>query len=356
MQVLSVMVKSNSLRLNRPLHLQSAKGYYSAARFKVKSRRIDTIKKAAVLSLGALMLIAIVMLASPWVQSRFVEASIDNAPIFIDKYVDKNLRAHIVQDIGKATQGFLLEAGLLEAKPVKGPVAYFITDRHYGVISAHDPLVKMRIQNRPSSDFILFRSISTNYYANEPVTKSVTAQDGSYVFINADDQWRGSVLHAYAHAIAATNAPASVALIFRNDGSFDPAVRFAFRFIDETFALLASDMYILSLRLGSNLEESWAAFPVATAHRYTDPDSDILKRESEILIATYDMPQKSAEFYSSCNAFAAWMLQTYGRQMLCTTSAAFFTGNYETLDQLFGSMGGFNTALEAWKGNTTVPF
>ncbi|GAB1454720.1 hypothetical protein MASR2M48_00140 [Spirochaetota bacterium] len=322
----------------------------------MNSRLIDTVKKLIILCLGSALILSIVMLASPGVQSRFIETRIDETPVFLDKYIGKNLRDDIVKDLDTATLGFLLKAGLIQTRPNKGPAAYFMAERHYGVISANDPLVKKRLRNRPSSDFTLFRSISTNFYANELVSSSVTAQDGSYVFVNADEQWHKSVLHAYTHAIAAVNAPASVAIIFSNDGSFDPDIRFAFRFIDEVFALLASDMYSLSVLNGGSIDKAWSDFATVSTRHYTDPDSDILKREAEIIMATYDMPQKSAEFYSSCNAFTVWILKTYGRQTLCTLSASFLSGNYESLNQLFSVAGGFHSALEAWQGNASIPF
>jgi len=317
-------------------------------------RTRETVKKTLIIVAGLFMLIALIVLTSAPVQSRFVEKNLDGTPVFIDKYVPKTLRQEFAVDLGKATSGFLVESGLLAARAARGPIAYFAADRHYGVISANDPLVKKRLRGRPSSDFVLFRSIGTNFYANELVTRSVAAQDGSYVFVNIDQHWRASVLHAYTHAIAAANAPASIAASFRLDQGYDPELRFAFRFVDETFALFASDLLELSAATGS-LDAAWASFAAATRGRYADQGSDVQERQAEIIMATYDLPQKSAEFYSACNSFAAWLLDRYGREAFIYTATSFLTGTYATLDGPFTAQGGFEAAVQAWKGDSSIP-
>jgi hypothetical protein len=317
-------------------------------------RTRETVKKTLIVMAGLFMLIALVVLTSAPVQSRFVEKNLDGTPVFIDKYVPKTLRHEFAGDLGKATKGFLVESGLLAARPARGPIAYFAADRHYGVISANDSLVKKRLQGRPSSDFVLFRSIGTNFYANELVTRSVAAQDGSYVFVNIDQHWRASILHAYTHAIAAANAPASIAASFRLDQGYDPELRFAFRFVDETFALFASDLLELSATTGS-LDAAWASFAAATRNRYAEQCSDVQERQAEIIMATFDLPQKSAEFYSACNSFAAWLLEQYGRESFGAAAASFFSGAYTTLDDLFVQQGGLEAAVKAWKGESSIP-
>ncbi len=314
----------------------------------------EIVKKSPIIAAGLFMMIAVIVLTSAPVQSRFIETSFEETPVFIDKYVPRNLREAFAAGLPDATTGFLVEAGLLSAQPERGPIAYFAADRHYGVISANDPLVKKRLQGRPSSDFVLFRSISTNFYANELVTRSVAAQDGSYVFVNIDPHWRASVLHAYAHAIAAANAPASIAAAFKLDQGYDPDLRFAFRFVDETFTLFASDLLELSATSGS-LDAAWTTFPAATRDRYADEGSDVQERQAEIIMATYDLPQKSAEFYSACNSFAAWLLEQYGRESFGAAAASFFSGAYATLDDLFVQRGGLEAAVKAWKGDSSIP-
>lgn len=314
----------------------------------------ETIKKALIIGLGLFMFSAILYLTSAPVQSRFIAVKFEETPVFIDKYVPRLLREEFSAGFGASTTGFLKEAGLLSSEPAQGPVAYFAADRHYGVISADDPLVQKRLRGRPSSDFVLFRSIGTNFYANELVTRSVAAQDGSYVFINIDQHWRASLVHAYTHAIAAANAPASIAAAFRLDQGYDPELRFAFRFVDETFALFASDLLELSVTSGS-LDVAWSVFPVATHNRYADQGSDVQERQAEVIMATYDLPQKSAEFYSACNSFATWMLEHQGREALAAAAASFLTGTYSTLDDLFISLGGLESAVSVWKGDSSIP-
>lgn len=317
-------------------------------------RTRETLKKALIVAAGLFMLTAILVLTSAPVQSRFVQAAFGGTPVFMDKYVSGELRREFASGLGEATTGFLMEAGLLSAQPGRGPIAYFAADRHYGVISANDPLVKKRLRGRPSSDFVLFRSIGANFYANELVARSVAAQDGSYVFVNIDRHWRASVLHAYAHAIAAANAPASISASFRLDQGYDPGLRFAFRFVDETFALFASDLLELSSTAGG-LDAAWASFAGATRNRYAAQDSDVLERQAEVIMATYDLPQKSAEFYSACNSFAAWLLDRDGRESFGAAAASFFSGAYATLDDLFADLGGLEAAVKAWKGDSSIP-
>ncbi len=314
----------------------------------------ETVKKTLIVVAGLFMLISIIVLTSAPIQSRYIEENLGGTPVFIDKYVPKTLREAFATGLDEATTGFLMDAGLLSAEPARRPVAYFAADRHYGVINADDPLVKKRLRGRPSSDFVLFRSIGANFYANELVSRSVASQDGSYVFVNIDQHWRASIAHAYAHAIAAANAPASVAAAFKLDQGYDPDLRFAFRFVDETFALFASDLLELSTATGS-LEQAWSSFSAATLSRYAEPGSDVMERQAEVIMATYDLPQKSAEFYASCNSFAAWLLERYGRKAFGSAAASFFTGAYVALDELFASEGGLSAAVQAWKGDSSIP-
>jgi hypothetical protein len=320
----------------------------------MKRKIRETLKKLAILIVGIGMITAIVILTSARVQSRFVEYAYNGAPVFVDKYIPKKLAKDFALNMQGSTAGFLERAGLLTASPANGPVAYFAADRHYGVVSADDPLVKRRLQGRPSSDFALFRSISTNFYANELVSRSVAAQDGSYVFVNLDEHWRASLLHSYVHAISASNAPARLTAAFRLDQGFDPDLRFAFRFVDETFALFSSDLLELETASGS-LETAWATFPEASASRYQDPASDVLVRELEIMKATYDMPQKTAEFYAACNSFASWLLKRYGQQIFCSIASNFLNGTYSNLEEAFAPAGGLSQAIISWKGDASVP-
>jgi hypothetical protein len=319
----------------------------------MNSKSRATLQKVMISVVAIIMTAALVYLTSATTQSRFVEGSDRGTPVFIDKYVAPTLRDDFDTNLDAATYGFLVDAGLLSVRPSSGPVAYFAADRHYGVISANDPLVRRRLRGRPSSDFTLFRSISINFYANELVSKSVAAQDGSYVFVNIDEHWRASVLHAYVHAIAAANAPASMGPAFSADASFDPELKFAFRFVDETFALLSSDLFDLSTSIG--IDKAWSGFGAGTSSRYVSPASDVLEREAEIVMATYDMPQKTVEFYAACNAYAASLIEKNGKDAVCQVARRFLTGSYASLDDLFSAMGGLSIAIETWKGDATIP-
>ncbi len=314
----------------------------------------ETIKKAAIVALGVAMIASLAILTSARVQSRFVELSSGGSLVFIDKYVDESLRNEFAAGIDYYTEGFMHAAGLLGEAPERGPVAFFAADRHYGVLSANDPLVKRRLKGRPSSDFVLFRSIGASFYANELVARSVASQDGAYVFVNIDDGWRASLLHAYAHSIAAANVPAALSPAFVLDQDFDPEFKFAYRFVDETFALLASDILELAESTGS-VERAWSSFSASTARRYADPESDVAAREAEIIMATYDLPQKSAEFYAACNGFASWLLDSHGRDALSAAARTFFSGRYDSLDDPFSAFGGLAEALRGWKGDATIP-
>lgn len=311
------------------------------------------LMKIAVVGAFAAFAAVLLALSSAGAQSRFVERRLGGAYIFIDKYIKADRRDAFAAGLGSAV-GFLAEAGLAENLPERGPVAYFAADRHYGVISANDPLIAKRLKGRPSSDFTLFRAIGTNFYANELVVRSVASQDGAYVFINIDDGWRGAALHAYAHAVGVANAPEAVRAALGVDQSAEPEARAAFRFVDEVFALLASDLEALAAERGG-LEEAWSAYPDASARRYLDPSSELKAREAEILSATYDFPQRSVEFYQACNGFARWYLGRYGREAVERESRRFYAGSYGSLEGLYEDSGGLYAALEAWKGDASVP-
>lgn len=318
------------------------------------TRRTRTrLMKITVIVAFAAFAAILIALSSAAAQSRFVERRAGDAYVFIDKYIASDRRDEFAAGLGSAT-GFLAEAGLADSLPERGPVAYFAADRHYGVVSANDPLVAKRLRGRPSSDFTLFRSIGTNFYANELVVRSVASQDGAYVFINLDDDWRGAALHAYAHAVGVANTPEAVRAALGVDQAASPEARAAFRFVDEVFALLSSDLQSLAAERGG-LEAAWSAYPTESGRRYLDPSSELRAREAEILAATYDFPQRSTEFYAACNGFARWYLERHGKDALLRESRNFYEGSYERLEELFKDSGGLYAALEAWKGDASVP-
>lgn len=317
-------------------------------------KRKAFLSKASAVALGAVLLAAIAYIELASTQSRFVASKSGDAWVFVDKYIDKALRDDFLAGLDGATAGFLREAGLVGQADAGQPVAYFAADRHYGVVGASDGLVNAKLRGRPSSDFVLFRTISHNFYANELVTKSVTSEDGSYVFINLDGHWRAAALHAFAHSLAARRAPDFVGRAMSNSQDFDEKVRFEFRFVDEAIALLASDLMDLAAAAGG-VEAAWAAYPGDTALRYGDRGSPVLAREAEIRMVTFDLPQKSAEFYADCNAFATFALGAYGRDAVKETARRFYSGDYESLDGLFSAMGGLKAALTAWKGDAAAP-
>jgi hypothetical protein len=109
------------------------------------------------------------------------------------------------------------------------------------------------------------------------------------------------------------------------------------------------------MRPEGGVEAAWSSFESKTAARYADPDSDIARQEAEILMITYDLPQKSAEFYSACNAFASSLMRQYGREAIQAASRRLMSGDYRSLDDLFSAMGGLSAAITSWKGDPSVP-
>ena len=315
----------------------------------------DTIRKAAILLTAAFMVGSIVYITSDVTQSRFRAFDAGGAVVFVDKYVPGDLRSEFLAERDEAIRGFLSEAGFAAADILDEPTAYFAADRHYGVVSANDPLVARKLRGRPSSDFVMFRTISQNFYANELVSSSVTSQDGQYVFINLDEGWRTSILHAYVHALAARHMPDAVRRsAFGNDASFDPELRFGFRFVDEVVALMASDLSALAGPDGS-VEAAWMDFTRATSEKYGRPESSIRELEDEIIYMTFDLPQKTSEFYAACNGFAAFILARHGSETLATIASTFLSGEYATMDDVFAPIGGLAAALGAWKGDPGIP-
>jgi len=311
------------------------------------------LMKIAVVSAFIAFAVLLAALGSARAQSRFVERRLGEAVVFIDRYIEPAARHAFSSGLAEAL-GFLVESGLADQAPRNGPVAFFAADRHYGVVSANDPLVARRLKGRPSSDFALFRSIGANFYANELVARSVASQDGAYVFVNVDEDWRASVIHAYAHAVAIANAPDFVRAAHGLDQRADPQARRAFRFVDEVFALLASDIEALRAARGG-MAEAWKAYPEESPRRYAAPDSVLHAREAEVLAATYDYPQRTVDFYEACNGFAVWYLVRFGREALLEGSRLFYAGDYAGFDELFRKGGGLEASLMAWKGDASVP-
>lgn len=307
--------------------------------------RFDRIRKALVLATAIFMVGSIVYITSRGTQSAFRLYERGDSAVFIDKYLDEALRREILANIQEGPWSFAAELGI---DPEAGVhlVAYFFTDRHYGVLSAGDRLVQRRLRDRPSSDFSLFRTISINLYANELVADSVASRDGSYVFVTANGRWKESLLHAGIHAMAARNMPASLAVLLKVDASFDAATWRDYRFVDETVALLVSDLYALTAETG-NLDAAIAAFPKYGARRYALDAGPLLDKEIEIWYATFNPPSKTVEFYSEANAFGAFLLETLGRGGAFDLVKRFVMGNYVSFDALFSDLGGLAGALAA---------
>lgn len=348
----------------------------------MKRKTRQTLEKIAIVLAGSGLIATIAVLTSDVVQTRFMVRQAENTILFIDKYVGKDDAARFATGIDAATRGFMHGVGLPgRSDAVLEPVAWFLADRHYGVLGAGDPVLRRLLADRPSSDFAVFRGIASNLYANELVVRSITSQDGAYAFVTMDDDWRYSAIHAYAHSLGARNAPAWVTRALGLDQHADPDVRAQFRFVDEVFALLSTDL----MRTADNasividgagqepaaIPEVWNLLTELGAEASIAFLPGVRALESEILHATYSQPGKTADWYEACASFGYWLCSngpgnpaetgpaaggTYGNPTgLAAAMMRFFTGTYVSFDDLFGAWGGLDSALEAWNMTGEIP-
>ncbi len=316
-------------------------------------RRFDRLRKAMVLAVGAFMIGSIVYITARGTQSSFRLYERAGSAVFVDKYVDAADRRRILEGLEAATSSFLGRLGI-DPSPGNGPVAYFFTDLHYGVLNAGDRLVRSRLDDRPSSDFTMFRTISRNFYANELVADSIPSREGTYVFVTVNGRWRESLLHAAVHAMAARNMPASLAAVLDADAAFSAPDWLAYRFVDETAALLVSDLYALAGDSG-DLDAAVAGFAAAGETKYSLEEGAILDKEIEIWYATFNPPAKTTEYYRAANSFGAFLLGRLGRDGAFALVKRFLMGNYASLDEPFAAFGGLEGAMRAWKSDPGIP-
>jgi len=304
--------------------------------------------------ISALVVLGIIIyLSSGFTQSRYVFRRQDNALIFFDKYIGRQMRTAILDRKNAVTGDFMVQAGLLAAGVASEPYAYFMADRTYGILSVNDPLTQRYMKDARSSDFPMLRHIGTNFFANELVSTSLASSDGRYVFLNPSDTWEESLLHAWVHALAARNIPQALSEKLRPSGDWDFETARNWRFVDETIALLASDLYAASSR--SDLDQAWQNFGPDTWPRYNSDDSDVLVREKIQRRITFDFPQRSAAYFRAANSFAVHLLDRHGRERLAALSRRFLAGDYTDLQDLFDFAGGFEKALVDWQGHSSLP-
>ncbi|MBU0935855.1 MAG: hypothetical protein KKC64_09565 [Spirochaetes bacterium] len=299
------------------------------------------------------VLFLVIYLSSGFTQSRFIFKRHDSAMIFFDKYVDRSLRNTILDGKTEHTKNFMNNAGLLPIEKADEPYAYFIADRTYGVLSANDPLTKRYMKDAESPDFVMLRSIGSNFFANELVSTSLASSDGRYVFLTTSANWQESLLHAWVHAQAARKLPEDLAKRMRPDGNWDYSTAASWRFVDETIALFASDLYNAASR--SSLDMAWSKLAEFSQERYGSPESELRQREEILLSITFDYPQRSAAYYEAANDFGLFLADSLGREAFSRLSERFLCGEYNSLDDLFAQLGGFAAALTAWQGNPSLP-
>lgn len=308
---------------------------------------------------SALVVLGIIIyLSSGFTQSRYVFRRQDGALVFFDKYIARKLRTSILENKQTVTARFMIEARLLRQGDESEPYAYFMADRSYGILSISDPLTQRYMKDALSSDFPMLRHIGTNFFANELVSTSLASSDGRYVFLNPDDNWQESLLHAWVHALAARNIPTALSDKLRPSGDWDFETAKNWRFVDETIALLASDLFAVSRKTGLDqpgLNQAWSNFAAETWPRYNDTASEVLVREKIQLRITFDFPQRSAAYYRAANGFAVYLQEHYGRTQVESLARNFLGGDYTDLDDLFGFAGGFENALLDWQGHSALP-
>ncbi|TFG84631.1 MAG: hypothetical protein E4H20_02640 [Spirochaetales bacterium] len=313
----------------------------------------DTLRKTGIVAMAIFMVSTIVYIVSDATQSSFRLSETGPSAVFIDRYVSTTKRTELIEGLTDATAGTLARLGII-LDPGDQPTAYFVTDRNYGVINAGDHLVSRRLRGVSSSDFMLFRNISLNLYANELIADTITSRDGNYIFMTVEGDWRRSILHGYAHGLATRNIPPKLAAAMDNDAGFDAETWYAFRFVDETMAMFVTDAAEIAADSGG-VSSTLEGYGDRVAAAYADPDAPMYLKERIIWLATFNEPPKSSAFYRAASDFSAFLLENLGHEHMISLASRFLTGRYSDLDDLFSELGGLAGSMQEWKGAVDIP-
>ena len=191
-------------------------------------------------------------------------------------------------------------------------------------------------------------------FAKEWTPYTVGSQDGHDVIITVDGGRRRAALLGYAHALAALNMPRAINDVLGSDARFDAETWYRFRFVDEAIALFVTDAHKLLAEKGS-LAAALDAYPDATAAAYRDPSAPMYVREQIVRLTTFSEAPKTASLYVAANAFSSFLLRSLGQERSIAMAQTFLTGEYRDLAELFSFWGGFDRAMEAWKGDPAAP-
>ena len=318
-----------------------------------------TPRKVILLAAAFLAALAFVLVVRrPESQSRFLSYGEGGNLVFLDKDLPGPLRAAIRRDRVPRSDAFLAALGYRGGSVADRDLVVVAADGGYGALAADDPVVTRRLAGRASAELLLLARMSRDFFANEPVSRSNISADGRYVFLDAREPWEPSWIHALAHSLLVdSRGPGARARVEAgvDPGLFSPEAARGWEFLQESAALLAEGIFVLSGGDPGRLAEAAAGYGPSGAARF-GPDGPVRAELALREALAVPPPRKDAAWYEACHGFGAWLLAEYGLDAVRGFLGRGLGGTWETLDDLVRPFGtDFPGLLHRWSGGKGLP-
>ncbi|MBN1242032.1 MAG: hypothetical protein JXA15_04910 [Spirochaetales bacterium] len=213
-----------------------------------------------------------------------------------------------------------------------------MTAGSFASLAPPDPLVTERFSGADSPARLPLKRFARNMRGGEIAFPVFPSPDGNYAVLDLESgPALPSMVHALVHAEASFRKPQAVkALTDPFSDRFDPAETARWRFVEETVAVLLSEL----AALGGSPAEAAGSFDRAAA-RYA-ADGPVRDEERLRLALTGTVEEKDGDYYLSAYEFAARLLAVAGARETLAFCARVVSGDYDSLEGAFARMrGGF---------------
>jgi len=271
-------------------------------------------------------------------QSSFSMAESGDAAVLVEKGASGGFNARKGLEL-------LEEAALwIESATGRRPLAdgrrftAIMTAGSFASLAPPDPLITERFSGADSPSRLPLRRFARTMRGGELAFPVFPSPDGSYAVIDLEAAPPlPSMVHALVHAEASFRRPPAVkALTDPFSDRFDPEETARWRFVDETVALLLSEL----AALGGEAAQASAAFDRA-ASRYAE-DGPVRDEHRLRLALTGTVEEKDADYYLAAYGFAARLLAVAGSSGTLGFCARVVSGDYDGLEDALARLeGGF---------------
>lgn len=316
-------------------------------------------RTAVALAAATLAALAFVLIIRrPETQSRFLFYREGRNLVFLDKALPKPLRDEILLYRTPRTDAFLAALGYGGGSVAERDLVVVAADGDYGSLAADDPVFARRLAGRASAELLLLARMSRDFFANEPVSRSNISSDGRYIFLDAREPWEPSWIHALAHSllVGSRGSEARARVEAGADpGLFSPEAARGWEFLQESAALLAEGLFVLSGGDPRRLTEAAAGYGPAGAARF-GPEGPVRSELALREALAVPPPRKDAAWYEACHGFGAWLLAEYGLDGVRSFLGRGLGGSWDTLDDLVRPFGtDFPGLIDRWSGGRGLP-